>query len=49
MAAIAAAMGFEPTSGGALVTDLKSYLRARRLVLVLDELRAGDGGGSAGG
>jgi predicted ATPase len=35
MAAIAAALGLS-TSGGALITDLKSYLRARRLVLVLD-------------
>ena len=35
MAAIAAALGLS-TSGGALLTDLKSYLRARRLVLVLD-------------
>jgi predicted ATPase len=35
MAAIAAALGLN-TSGGALITDLKSYLRARRLVLVLD-------------
>ena len=35
MAAIAAALGLS-TSGGALVADLKSYLRARRLVLVLD-------------
>ena len=34
-AAIAAALGLN-TSGGALITDLKSYLRARRLVLVLD-------------
>ena len=34
-AAIAAGLGLS-TSGGALVTDLKSYLRARRLVLVLD-------------
>src|SRR5580692_2658058 len=34
-AAIAAALGLT-TSGGALITDLKSYLRARRLVLVLD-------------
>ena len=34
-AAIAAALGLS-TSGGALITDLKSYLRARRLVLVLD-------------
>jgi predicted ATPase len=34
-AAIAAALGLN-TSGGRLVTDLKSYLRARRLVLVLD-------------
>src|SRR6478609_5365021 len=33
-AAIAAALGLS-TSGGALITDLKSYLRARRLVLVL--------------
>ncbi len=33
--AIAAALGLS-TSGGALITDLKSYLRARRLVLVLD-------------
>ncbi len=35
LAAIAAALGLS-TSGGALITDLKSYLRARRLVLVLD-------------
>ena len=34
-AAIAAALGLS-TSGGALIADLKSYLRARRLVLVLD-------------
>ena len=34
-AAIAAALGLD-TSGGALGTDLKSYLRGRRLVLVLD-------------
>ena len=34
-AAIAAALGLN-TSGGAPITDLKSYLRARRLVLVLD-------------
>ena len=34
-AAIAAALGLN-TSGGALITDLKSYLRDRRLVLVLD-------------
>src|ERR1700751_4664515 len=34
-AAIAAALGLS-TSGGAPITDLKSYLRARRLVLVLD-------------
>ncbi len=34
-AAIAAALGLN-TSGGRLVTDLKSYLRVRRLVLVLD-------------
>ncbi len=34
-AAIAAALGLN-TSGGALITDLKSYLRARRLVLLLD-------------
>src|ERR1700745_1368216 len=34
-AAIAAALGLS-TSGGALITDLKSYLRGRRLVLVLD-------------
>ena len=34
-AAIAAALGLS-TSGGALITDLKSYLRVRRLVLVLD-------------
>ena len=34
-AAIAAALGLS-TSGGALITDLKSSLRARRLVLVLD-------------
>ena len=34
-AEIAAALGLS-TSGGALITDLKSYLRARRLVLVLD-------------
>ena len=34
-AAIAAALGLS-TSGGALITDLKSYLRARRLMLVLD-------------
>ena len=34
-AAIAAALGLS-TSGGALISDLKSYLRARRLVLVLD-------------
>ena len=34
-AAIAAALGLN-TSGGALITDLKSYLSARRLVLVLD-------------
>ena len=34
-AAIAAALGLS-TSGGALITDMKSYLRARRLVLVLD-------------
>ncbi len=34
-AAIAAALGLN-TSGGALITDLKSYLRARRLMLVLD-------------
>jgi len=33
--AIAAALGLS-TSGGALGTDLKSYLRTRRLVLVLD-------------
>jgi predicted ATPase len=33
--AIAAALGLN-TSGGELITDLKSYLRARRLVLVLD-------------
>ncbi len=33
--AIAAALGLS-TSGGALIADLKSYLRARRLVLVLD-------------
>jgi predicted ATPase len=33
--AIAAALGLN-TSGGKLLTDLKSYLRARRLVLVLD-------------
>jgi len=33
--AIAAALGLN-TSGGKLITDLKSYLRARRLVLVLD-------------
>ena len=34
-AAIAAALGLS-TSGGALIADLKSHLRARRLVLVLD-------------
>jgi predicted ATPase len=34
-AAIAAALGLN-TSGGGLITDLKSYLRARRLMLVLD-------------
>ena len=34
-AAIAAALGLS-TSGGRLITDLKSYLHARRLVLVLD-------------
>ena len=34
-AAIAAALGLN-TSGGRLITDLKSYLRSRRLVLVLD-------------
>ena len=34
-AAIAAALGLN-TSGGRLITDLKSYLRTRRLVLVLD-------------
>jgi predicted ATPase len=34
-AAIAAALGLN-TSGGRLITDLKSYLRARRLMLVLD-------------
>ena len=34
-AAIAAALGLN-TSGGALITDLKSYLRARQLMLVLD-------------
>ena len=34
-AAIAAALGLS-TSGGRLITDLKSYLRARRLMLVLD-------------
>src|SRR5580704_3261487 len=34
-AAIAAALGLD-TSGGRLITDLKSYLRARRLMLVLD-------------
>ena len=34
-AAIAAALGLN-TSGGRLIIDLKSYLRARRLVLVLD-------------
>src|SRR5580692_10994314 len=34
-AEIAAALGLS-TSGGALIADLKSYLRARRLVLVLD-------------
>ena len=34
-AAIAAALGLN-TSGGALITDLKSYLRARRLMLLLD-------------
>ena len=34
-AAIAAALGLS-TSGGRLINDLKSYLRARRLVLVLD-------------
>jgi Domain of unknown function (DUF4062)/NB-ARC domain len=34
-AAIAAALGLN-TSGGRLITDLKSYLRARQLVLVLD-------------
>ena len=34
-AAIAAALGLN-TSGGRLIADLKSYLRARRLVLVLD-------------
>ena len=34
-AAIAAALGLN-TSGGRLINDLKSYLRARRLVLVLD-------------
>jgi predicted ATPase len=34
-AAIAAALGLN-TSGGRLIDDLKSYLRARRLVLVLD-------------
>ena len=34
-AAIAAALGLS-TSGGRLITDLKSYLRTRRLVLVLD-------------
>ena len=34
-AAIAAALGLN-TSGGSLITDLKSYLRTRRLVLVLD-------------
>src|SRR6478609_6911663 len=34
-AAIAAALGLD-TSGGRLITDLKSYLRGRRLVLVLD-------------
>jgi predicted ATPase len=34
-AAIAAALGLS-TSGGALITDLKSYLRDRRMVLVLD-------------
>ena len=34
-AAIAAALGLN-TSGGALITDLKSYLRDRRMVLVLD-------------
>ena len=33
--AIAAALGLN-TSGGALITDLKSYLRSRRLLLVLD-------------
>ena len=34
-AAIAAALGLN-TSGGRLINDLKSYLRARRLLLVLD-------------
>ncbi|HUK68842.1 MAG TPA: NB-ARC domain-containing protein, partial [Streptosporangiaceae bacterium] len=34
-AAIAAALGLN-TSGGRLITDLKSYLRARRLMLLLD-------------
>jgi predicted ATPase len=34
-AGIAAALGLN-TSGGRLITDVKSYLRARRLVLVLD-------------
>jgi predicted ATPase len=34
-AAIAAALGLN-TSGSRLITDLKSYLRARRLMLVLD-------------
>ena len=34
-AAIAAALGLN-TSGGQLITDVKAYLRARRLVLVLD-------------
>ena len=34
-AAIAAALGLN-TSGGRLITDVKSYLRARRLMLVLD-------------
>ena len=48
MAAIAAALGLN-TSGGALITDLKSYLRARRLVLVLDNFEQVMGAAPRGG
>lgn len=44
--AIAAALGLN-TSTGRLITDLKTYLRARQLMLVLDNFEQVIGGGSA--